>query len=220
MRSRKIAAALALACAGVLAGGRTGAQVADKAGGAVSGIPVNYTEAKAGTYQLPDTLKLSNGQPVPDAKTWAEKRRPEILKLFQSEIYGAVPATAPKVIWAVTETVPDALDGTAVKKHVVGRMGGPEGKAVEIDLYTPSKATKPVPVLVNLTFRFGGARPGAAGGAATPATAPSPARGAAGASRCLSPARSPCPTPAAPLVTPVPTARLVATFFRPCLATE
>ena len=36
----------------------------------VAGIPVNYDEAKVGTYTLPDPLKLNDGKPVRDAKTW------------------------------------------------------------------------------------------------------------------------------------------------------
>ena len=44
----------------------------------VAGIPVNYDEAKVGTYTLPDPLVLANGKRVKDAKTWWTKRRPEI----------------------------------------------------------------------------------------------------------------------------------------------
>jgi hypothetical protein len=57
----------------------------------VAGIPVNYDEDKVGSYQLPDPLVLSNGKPVRDAKTWFEKRRPEIVKLFEESEYGTSP---------------------------------------------------------------------------------------------------------------------------------
>src|SRR5215469_10053309 len=36
----------------------------------VAGIPVNYDEAKVGTYNLPDALALENGKPVRDEKSW------------------------------------------------------------------------------------------------------------------------------------------------------
>ena len=36
----------------------------------VAGIPVNYDEAKVGTYVLPDPLVMADGKPVKDAKTW------------------------------------------------------------------------------------------------------------------------------------------------------
>jgi len=57
----------------------------------VAGIPVNYDEAKAGVYTLPDALKFADGKPVRDAKAWMEKRRPEIVKLFESQQYGVAP---------------------------------------------------------------------------------------------------------------------------------
>ena len=58
-------------------------QIADSAPAIVADIPVNYSEANAGAYTLPDPLKLNNGQPVKDAKTWFAKRRPDIRKLIE-----------------------------------------------------------------------------------------------------------------------------------------
>src|SRR5437773_2056275 len=57
----------------------------------VAGIPVNYDEALVGTYTLPDPLTLANGKPVRDAKIWNEKRRPEIVHLFEENQYGRSP---------------------------------------------------------------------------------------------------------------------------------
>src|SRR6185436_829606 len=57
----------------------------------VAGIPVNYDEAKVGTYTLPDPLKLTDGKPVRDAKTWQQKRRPEIVRLFEENQFGRSP---------------------------------------------------------------------------------------------------------------------------------
>src|SRR6266478_6503305 len=58
---------------------------------AVAGIRVNYNEALVGTYTLPDPLILANGKPVRDAKTWNEKRRSEIVHLFEENQYGRSP---------------------------------------------------------------------------------------------------------------------------------
>src|SRR5690349_15204710 len=60
----------------------------------LTGHVSNYDEAKVGNYTLPDPLVLTNGRPVRDAATWTNIRRPEILKLYETEIYGHVPATA------------------------------------------------------------------------------------------------------------------------------
>ena len=60
-------------------------QIADSAPDVVANIPVNYTESKAGSYTLPDPLKLNNGKQVTDAKIWFQKRRPEIVKLIEDK---------------------------------------------------------------------------------------------------------------------------------------
>lgn len=37
-------------------------------------------------YTLPDPLQNSDGTRVPNARSWREQRRPELLRLFESEI--------------------------------------------------------------------------------------------------------------------------------------
>ena len=52
----------------------------------------NIDESKASPYTtLPDPLILNNGNKVTDAKTWWNKRRPEIVEYFDREIYGRAP---------------------------------------------------------------------------------------------------------------------------------
>ena len=56
----------------------------------------NYDESKANPYPaLPDPLKLANGKPVRTAKDWWKKRRPELVELFDREIYGRTPQHTP-----------------------------------------------------------------------------------------------------------------------------
>src|SRR6476619_4126846 len=70
---------------------------------APTGHITNYYEEKVGSYTLPDPLVLADGTAVRDADTWFKRRRPEILKLYENEIYGRVPVTAPKVNVTVVE---------------------------------------------------------------------------------------------------------------------
>jgi hypothetical protein len=123
----------------------------------------NYDESKVAAYTLPDPLVLSNGKRVTDAETWRNQRRPEILRLYETEIYGRIPSNTPKVTWAVTETDPAARGGTALKKLVVGTIGsGADAPHINVTMYTPAKAAGAVPVI--LLANFGGgpgpARPG------------------------------------------------------------
>ena len=124
----------------------------------------NYDESKVAAYTLPDPLVLSNGQSVKDAQAWFAQRRPEILKAYETEIYGRVPANAPKVKWEVAATDENALGGTAVMKRVVGKIGQREdGPKMNLVVYTPKTAKTPVPVVFTLSF-FGANRPAAAVG--------------------------------------------------------
>src|SRR5262245_46400089 len=89
---------------------------------------------------------------------WRTRRRPEILKLYQTEIYGRIPDNAPKVTWEVAETGPKARDGSAVMRRVVGRVGEmgdqPDGPKMTLTVYTPARAERPVPVLLSISFGF------------------------------------------------------------------
>ena len=53
----------------------------------------NYDESKVRPYTLPDPLVLQNGKPVRDADTWRRQRRPEIMRLYETESSAAFPRT-------------------------------------------------------------------------------------------------------------------------------
>jgi len=113
----------------------------------------NYDEAKVGSYTLPDPLVLQNGQPVGTAEQWLKQRRAEIIKLYETEIYGRVPARAPRLKFTVAESETNALEAIAVRKHVVGRLGdGPDAPEVNVWLYLPVKDKRRAPVLLYLSF--------------------------------------------------------------------
>jgi hypothetical protein len=119
----------------------------------------NYDESKVKPYTLPDPLVLANGKSVKDAETWVKQRRPEILKLFQTEIFGHVPDNAPKVKWEVAATEANAMTGTATLKLLVGRIGDrPDGPRMNVSLYLPVKAEGPAPVILTITFGGGGGK--------------------------------------------------------------
>ena len=49
--------------------------------------PGQYDEDNIPPYTLPDPLVLLNGEKVTDIKTWKEKRRGEIIKLFEEHVH-------------------------------------------------------------------------------------------------------------------------------------
>src|SRR5262245_55153209 len=103
----------------------------------------NYSEDKVPKYTLPDPLVLANGERVTTVEAWTKKRRPEILNFYQTEIYGRIPANAPKVTWEVAATDPNARNGAALMRRVVGRMGEkPDGPKMTLTVYTPTKVDR------------------------------------------------------------------------------
>jgi hypothetical protein len=125
----------------------------------------NYDEAKVAPFTLPDPLVLANGTPVRDPQTWIKQRRPEILRLYETEIYGRLPAKTPSVKWQVTETDAQARNGAAVMKKIIGSIGNaPDAPQIKLTLYTPTGVTKPVPVILLVNFGGGPAPPPGAQG--------------------------------------------------------
>lgn len=130
----------------------------------------NTDESKATPYtSLPDPLLLKNGKKVNDAKTWRNKRRPEIMEDFDREIYGRVPKQTPKVNWILVNTVDTTVgDITAVTKNLIGRVDNSSYPQIDVDIQlsitTPRERSKPAPVMLHFGFVFPpGFRPPAPG---------------------------------------------------------
>jgi hypothetical protein len=113
----------------------------------------NYDEAKVPEYTLPDPLVCNDGQAVDTARLWTEKRRPEILELFQREVYGRSPGRPESMTFEITSVDENALEGTAVRKEVsVYFAGKKDGPKMDILIYLPKAAERPVPVFLGLNF--------------------------------------------------------------------
>jgi hypothetical protein len=110
----------------------------------------NYDEANVGSFSLPDPLVLSNGQPVKDAATWRDKRRPEILQLFESHVYGKSPGRPKDLSFELAAVDRKALGGSAVRKEITVSFAG--APRMSILLYLPVGATRPVPAFLGLNF--------------------------------------------------------------------
>jgi hypothetical protein len=113
----------------------------------------NYDEAKVPKYTLPDPLVLQNGQPVRDARTWTRGRRPEILKLFEAEIYGRSPAAPKRLPSELFSVDKNALGGKAVRKQVTIYFSAKkDGPKMDMLIYLPAGAKKPMPIFLGLNF--------------------------------------------------------------------
>ena len=113
----------------------------------------NYDEAKVPKYNLPDPLVCLDKTKVSDTKTWVEKRRPEILELFEKYVYGKAPGRPEIMTFEVTSFDKKALGGLATRKEVsVYFTDDKKGPRMDILIYLPNKQIKPVPTFVGLNF--------------------------------------------------------------------
>ena len=111
----------------------------------------NYDESKVPKYKMIDPLVMLDGTAV-KAKTLWRKRRAEIQRLFEQNVYGKTPKTNP-VRFEVVEKDVLALNGKAVRRqvraHFTDKIDGP---GMDILLYLPAKAKGPVPIFIGLNF--------------------------------------------------------------------
>ncbi|HEY4008730.1 MAG TPA: acetylxylan esterase [Acidobacteriaceae bacterium] len=118
----------------------------------------NYDEAKANPYpDLPDSLLLNSGKRVTSAKMWWRVRRPEIVEMFDREIYGRVPAHTPAVRWEVTATKRGEDAGVeTITKSLVGHVDNSAYPLIDVniqmELTTPANASGPVPIILEYGF--------------------------------------------------------------------
>ncbi len=126
------------------------------------GVPnaVNYDEAKANPYpKLPDPLVMNDGRRVTTAAQWWSERRPEMVEMFDREVYGRLPEPTPKVTWEQTAVTEETVSGVAaLTRNFVGHVDNHIDPAIHVDiemtLTTPAHAPAPAPVILEYGFRF------------------------------------------------------------------
>ena len=113
----------------------------------------NYDESKVPKYSLPDPLVMADGTKVTDARMWRAKRRPEVLELFRTHVYGRAPGKPARMTFEVFDDEPKALGGKARRKQVaVYFTGKKDGPRMDILIYLPAGAKGPVGAFVGLNF--------------------------------------------------------------------
>ena len=113
----------------------------------------NYDEDKVPSYTLPDPLVLADGSKVADAATWESTRRPEILRLFETEVYGKAPGRPGGMTARVTAIDKEAVGGLATRKSVtIAFDGRADGPSMDLLVYTPNRREGRAPVFVGLNF--------------------------------------------------------------------
>lgn len=103
----------------------------------------NYDETKVPAYTLPDPLCFPGGRQVKTAKAWEKKRRPQILRLFEEQMYGTIPPQLKMTSFRIreeSERTPYA-NGRRKQVELLLQKGGRE-LSIQLLLYLPREVKK------------------------------------------------------------------------------
>ena len=106
-----------------------------------------YDEDKVPAFTLPDLLAGTR-----TAKEWENKRRPELVKRFEEEMYGSVPGKPDGLHFLVRDNEPSALDGLATRRQVRVFFDTEESEYEDLLIYVPNKRKGPVPTFLGVNF--------------------------------------------------------------------
>lgn len=116
---------------------------------------VIYSESQVPFYELPDPLVTIEGKRITTKEAWLNERRPQIMGMFASTIYGRVPEpeTPIEVNYELISEDKEFFDGRATRKLILATYSNRRGLVqMHIALFTPNHIKKPVPILLRLGF--------------------------------------------------------------------
>ena len=122
----------------------------------------NYDELTANPYPFyPDPLVTESGKKVKNAKMWQKVRRPEIVRMFEDEVYGRIPDNVPGVTWEVTNEEHKDFAGTpVVVRYLKGVVDNSSYPAITVEIQANvvyPEGKRNLPVIIE--FGFGGGDP-------------------------------------------------------------
>lgn len=102
---------------------------------------------------LPDPLVFNDGSRVASPEQWHDRRRAELLELFEREMYGRAPAKPANLKFIVFDDDPQALGGLATRRQITLLFtGGSNGPKADLLLYLPNQVKGPAPTILGLNF--------------------------------------------------------------------
>jgi len=115
---------------------------------------VNYDEDKVGFYTLPNILKTDDNKVIKTAESWESDRRPQILNLFENEVYGEMPTEYDKLEFSILNSDAQAMDGRAQMKEIrIEVFRGKESVQINLVLFVPTKTQGPAPAFLLINNR-------------------------------------------------------------------
>jgi len=125
--------------------------------------PANFDEANVPKFELTDPLKTLDGRKVDTPEFWNEVRRPEVLKLFEEEMYGKpLPSRLPGYTvggFGFDNRDSTVFNGKGTRYQIKlfffkeEETITPDIPKINILIYTPNNVVGKVPAFIGLNFR-------------------------------------------------------------------
>jgi len=113
----------------------------------------NYDESKVPAYTLPEILQTNNGKSVTTKEQWEKIRRPEILKLFEDNVYGQMPKDIDSITFTTTHRNDTAMQGKAQMKEVtITGYRNNQSVSIHLVIFIP-KINTPAPLFLLINNR-------------------------------------------------------------------
>ena len=113
----------------------------------------NYDEDKVPDFTLPPLLTSDSGERIRTVQQWESIRRPELLNLFASHVYGRAPAAPDSISYRVDRVEEHALAGQATAKEVTVFFSPDlDGPSMSLLIFLPNGKPHPSPAFIGLNF--------------------------------------------------------------------
>jgi hypothetical protein len=113
----------------------------------------NYDESKVPAIHLPDPFVSEKGKLIQSREDWEKVRRSEILRLFETEVYGQLPKDFDEISFEVVKEnqnpFPEAADLEEVN-ITVSRNG--KNHSMRINFFLPKNQKGPFPVILVVNY--------------------------------------------------------------------
>jgi len=117
-------------------------------------LEANYDEASVPAYTLPDVLTTTTNRTVKTKTTWETLRRPEIIHLFEENVYGQMPTIVDHLTYSIKNENANAMAGKAHLKEVLIEVTHNQKQLrINLVLFVPTQPKGPVPVLLLINNR-------------------------------------------------------------------
>ncbi len=113
----------------------------------------NYDESKVPALHLPDPFISEKGKLIQNREDWETVRRPEILRLFESEVYGQLPKDFDAISYNVVKENPNPFQEVTDLEEVnitVNRNG--KSHTLRINFFLPKSQKGPFPVILLFNY--------------------------------------------------------------------